>query len=393
MIGSTYTLRSILCRRKLWLCILIPCLVLKTSALKHSLPLCFSGTPLNVRHHRNSPFISASTRKCSAGKRSPTSFLQTSVISSLPYLRDLPPGINSKLQTTILFSYFAQNFSALTYHKTISRFLHWSYIKHLSSLFLSSPTPRTIPLGGRFNVPTSGPLCADLSFIPRLSLLQPHRFLTSSLVHGNLFHLILILFSLQNIPFYLSKAIGEELFLLVFLVSTIVGNIFHYFVSPSVPNLGASVGICGLHGILWVIYIQSRRSSDAKNVLMSTGLMLVFGYFNPVVSNASHIGGFIGGAVMGWLSGPRFKKAYRSKRDPGDSSGFFGDRIDYNPALRTIAGRMEIVEPRFNWRLVAGTIAATAAFAGGAEGVLRSLSMMTKVIMRSGAISRVRWFH
>ena len=70
------------------------------------------------------------------------------------------------------------------------------------------------------------------------------------------------------------------------------------------------------------------------------------GYLYRGVSNSSHIGGFIGGALVGWASGPRFRKSYRSKRDPGDTSGIFSDRKGYNPALRSIAGRMEVREPR-----------------------------------------------
>ena len=190
--------------------------------------------------------------------------LQSSPLSSLPSLLGLPSGVKGQLVCALVFSYVAQILSALNYHKTVTRFIRWSYFQHISSLFLSSPSPITVPLGGISNVPTSGPLCSDLSFIPRLALLQPHRFLTSALVHGNLIHIFFNLSSILNLPSFLPSALGSGLFLATFLISTLTGNVAHMMTTPSTPVLGASGGICGLYGILYVLFSSSNRKQEAK---------------------------------------------------------------------------------------------------------------------------------
>ena len=121
------------------------------------------------------------------------------------------------------------------------------------------------------------------------------------------------------------------------LSATVTGNIAHMFVSPTTPVLGASGGICGLYGFLYILLRSAGRKSESTSVLKSMGYVLLMGYFyRSSVSNASHIGGFLGGAIAGWAWGPRFKKRYRSKRDPGDRGG------RNRPAVVALAGGSEV---------------------------------------------------
>ena len=129
-----------------------------------------------------------------------TTSLPSSPLSNLPRLLSLPPSPNSNLITLILLSYLAQTASAL------------------SSLLISSPSPFTVPLNRRFSVPTSGPLCSDLTFVPSLSSLQPHRYLTSFLVHGNLLHLAFNLSSMKNLPSYLPFTVSPGAYVTTFLL-------------------------------------------------------------------------------------------------------------------------------------------------------------------------------
>jgi membrane associated rhomboid family serine protease len=109
------------------------------------------------------------------------------------------------------------------------------------------------------------------------------------------------------------------------------------FASPTTPVLGASGGICGLYGFLYILLRSAGRKSESTSVLKSMGYVLLMGYFyRSSVSNASHIGGFLGGAIAGWAWGPRFKKRYRSKRDPGDRGG------RNRPAVVALAGGSEV---------------------------------------------------
>ncbi|GMH54914.1 hypothetical protein TrRE_jg912, partial [Triparma retinervis] len=142
---------------------------------------------------------------------------------------------------------------------------------------------------------------------------------------------------MKSLPSYLPFTISPGAYTSTFLLATVAGNIAHMFASPSTPVLGASGGICGLYGLLWCVLRSAGRKEESKGVLKSMGYVLLMGYFyRSSVSNASHIGGFVGGVAAGWAWGPRFKKRYRSKRDPGDRSSGRS-----RPAVVALAGGKE----------------------------------------------------
>jgi len=94
--------------------------------------------------------------------RSPTT--QASAVSSLPFLRGRPSGINSKLQGTVIVSYFAQSFSLLAYHKAVSA----------SSVGLTPNTSR--PSSYPTHPPGLFPLVASTSPSPALLARISHSF-------------------------------------------------------------------------------------------------------------------------------------------------------------------------------------------------------------------------
>jgi len=80
---------------------------------------------------------------------------------------------------------------------------------------------------------------------------QIWRFVTAIFLHGSIVHLIYNLFALLFFGFSLEKRIGSKRFLLVFLLSGIIANIFAVNFYES--SLGASGAIYGILGCLVIL--------------------------------------------------------------------------------------------------------------------------------------------
>jgi membrane associated rhomboid family serine protease len=163
-----------------------------------------------------------------------------------------------------------------------------------------------------------GPLTTDFVHISYLSNRQPHRFLTAGFLHGDIIHLLLNLDAMRRLPSWLEAGLGTTLFVTTFLVAIVTGNIGHSIVmAPTAPRtlcLGASGGICGLYGLMYVALTKMGQSRGALSILQNMALLFLFGFFIEAISNAGHIGGFIGGIIMGILCVPRYQKDYQMRR-------------------------------------------------------------------------------
>ena len=160
-----------------------------------------------------------------------------------------------------------------------------------------------------------GPLTMDFVHSGILSRRQPHRYLTAGFVHGSLIHLLVNMDSLRRIPLWLETGLGWPLFVTTFLVGIVSGN--GWYTLSSLDNsfvLGASGGICALYGLMFTALIKMGNAQQGTRVLKSMGLLLLLGYILPNVSNASHIGGFLGGIAMGILFSPSYRKSYSLTR-------------------------------------------------------------------------------
>jgi len=103
---------------------------------------------------------------------------------------------------------------------------------------------------------------------------------------------------------------GKWRYLVIYLVSGILGGISFLFLSPGSPAVGASGAIFGVFGALGVFYIMNRRAlgqGAIANWLLWLALNLVIG-FMPGSSIAiwGHIGGLIGGMILAFLLAPKY---------------------------------------------------------------------------------------
>jgi membrane associated rhomboid family serine protease len=148
-----------------------------------------------------------------------------------------------------------------------------------------------------------------------LSARQPHRYLTAGFLHGGLVHLLLNLDALRRMPSWLETGLGTPLYLTTFLASIIAGNMGHTFVDlGSSFCLGASGGLTGLYGLMYVCLVRMGNRSAASSVLRGMLTIVLYGFVVSNVSNAAHVGGFLGGMLVGILCGPTYDKSYSARR-------------------------------------------------------------------------------
>lgn len=130
---------------------------------------------------------------------------------------------------------------------------------------------------------------------------EPWRMLTSVLVHGSIFHVLLNMYTLWIFGQILEPMLGRWRFITLYVLSGLAGSLGVMFLSnPVVGVVGASGAIFGLMGAFLVI--QRRLGGNATQLLVLVGINLVIGFLPGLnVSWQAHVGGLVGGAVIGLI--------------------------------------------------------------------------------------------
>lgn len=135
------------------------------------------------------------------------------------------------------------------------------------------------------------------------------RLLTSALLHGGIIHLGMNMMALYYLGPTLEGWQGRWRLLAVFVFSVLAGSLASLWWSPNSPSVGASGGIFGLLGFIaallardWRQYPRAMRSG-LFNWLRSVLVINLIISFLPGINGAAHIGGLLGGFVLGLLIG------------------------------------------------------------------------------------------
>jgi len=192
-------------------------------------------------------------------------------------------------------------------------------------------------------------LLAGAKFGPSIWGGQWYRLLTSAFLHANLMHFATNAFSIYIIGPLVEGMVGGRRFLLIYLVSAVMGSGASLFFSPFTLSVGASGAIFGLLGYL--LFAHWRRPQavpySVRQWVLGILLLNVFITFvMPRIDIWGHLGGLIGGFAAGFIAGPPGPSPlalYRSGR-PGPlglavlatvvMGGFLW--IAVNPALRAL---------------------------------------------------------
>eukprot|EP00980_Cylindrotheca_fusiformis_P028201 scaffold22586_cov138-Cylindrotheca_fusiformis.AAC.21 len=164
----------------------------------------------------------------------------------------------------------------------------------------------------------SGPVKENFCFSNALANQQPHRYLTSGFIHHSIIHILINIIALRNQPSWLSMGLGGPLYLTTYFLSIITGNMAHYWYIKNpfdrTLSMGASGAIGGLYGLMYVQLARMNNGRGTFRVIKGMGLLFLLGALIENVSPVSQTGGFIGGALLGILCAPGYKKSYSLRR-------------------------------------------------------------------------------
>ena len=129
------------------------------------------------------------------------------------------------------------------------------------------------------------------------------RLLTCVFLHAGLMHLCFNAIGLAVFGHMVEVCIGRFFLPLVFLLTALCGSVFSLFLNPQ-PSVGASGGVLGLAGFLFVI---ARRPKGvtlpgiprlAATVACFAAVTGIIGF--DLFDSAAHLGGLLAGLALGW---------------------------------------------------------------------------------------------
>lgn len=142
---------------------------------------------------------------------------------------------------------------------------------------------------------------------------QYWRLVTAMFLHAGLLHLLLNMYGLWLFGSVIEGALGRWRFLAIYFASGVLATVTSLvFGDPRSVSVGASGAIFGLLGA-WVAYNYRRRGSALAAANLRTAAVIVavnlfLGFALPGIDNLAHLGGLVGGVVLGVLAegyGPR----------------------------------------------------------------------------------------
>jgi membrane associated rhomboid family serine protease len=125
--------------------------------------------------------------------------------------------------------------------------------------------------------------------------------LTSMFTHVSILHIGFNMLALWILGPQLEAILGRWRYLSLYLLSGLAGSaMVYWFAAPNTPTVGASGAIFGLMGALLVVAFKVR--GDVRTILFWIGLNFVVTVIGRgFISWQGHLGGFIGGVLLGVL--------------------------------------------------------------------------------------------
>ncbi|OLL28474.1 hypothetical protein BTH42_27320 [Burkholderia sp. SRS-W-2-2016] len=146
------------------------------------------------------------------------------------------------------------------------------------------------------------------NFAPYTIADEPWRLLTSAFIHVGFVHLLSNMLVLWLLGRTTERLYGNPRFLALYLFAAVTGGITSLLVHPAVNSAGASGAIFGVAGAWLAFVLRYRRELPAELAARNRRAIVVFilfslysGLLQHRVDNADHIGGLLGGMLIGAL--------------------------------------------------------------------------------------------
>ncbi len=131
-------------------------------------------------------------------------------------------------------------------------------------------------------------------------LFEPWRMFTAIFAHASIIHIALNMYTLWLFGMILEPMLGRMRYLILFLLSGLAGSIGVFLIAdPRQPVIGASGAIFGM--LAAFLIIQRRLGGNATQLLILVGINLVIGFVIPGIAWQAHLGGLVGGALVGLI--------------------------------------------------------------------------------------------
>jgi len=152
------------------------------------------------------------------------------------------------------------------------------------------------------------------SFAPLIVQGDVWRLITANFIHIGVLHLAFNTLALYSLGQEVEALFGSPRFIVAYLLTGLAGSIFSFGLgSGSSLSAGASTALFGLAGALIAFFARNRRhfgSIGVRHLNNTVGLVAVnlfIGFSVPGIDNLGHLGGLIGGLILGWLLCPFYE--------------------------------------------------------------------------------------
>ncbi|MCC9273741.1 rhomboid family intramembrane serine protease [Enterococcus aquimarinus] len=130
------------------------------------------------------------------------------------------------------------------------------------------------------------------------------RFVTPIFIHYGLMHFAINSVILYYMGQQVEAIYGHGRFFLIYLLSGVLGNVLGFaFNDMNVQAAGASTSLFGIFGAFIVLGIHFKNNPGIQAMVRQFSLFivlnLVFGLFDQTIDMYGHLGGLIGGILMG----------------------------------------------------------------------------------------------
>lgn len=134
-----------------------------------------------------------------------------------------------------------------------------------------------------------------------------YRLFTCIFVHADILHILFNMIALYSIGPVVERYYGKSKFLLIYLVSGLLGSIFSgVFMTADSISIGASGAIFGLLGSIcyFTYYYRATLQGILRGSIMPVIIInLVIGFLSSSIDLSAHIGGLIGGILISMAIG------------------------------------------------------------------------------------------
>jgi membrane associated rhomboid family serine protease len=134
------------------------------------------------------------------------------------------------------------------------------------------------------------------------------RLFTSMFVHFGLVHIALNMWVLAALGPRVERLFGSTCYLILYVFAGLCGSLASLWWHPAVNSAGASGAIFGVIGGLLAFAINpatrlpaSITANERTSAVVFILYNLMYGFGHQGIDNACHVGGLVGGLMMGWL--------------------------------------------------------------------------------------------